>query len=380
MTWEWTFSPAEVLTALALALAIYGVLLGLWVLGVRWVYRLRLPPPTLLKTRAADGWTLALYHRAAAKRRFEEPVLLCHGLAANHHNFDFEPPYSLAHVLAEAGFECFSIDWRGTGASHPAAPGKRIANYCADDHIQQDGPAFLDEVLARTGAKRAFWVGHSLGGLVGYGVAQGPHRDKLAGLIAVGSPVHFQYARWIRFALRLGVMAAWPFSLRQRLMSIALAPFLGHVTLPLSDVIANPRHIPPPLQRKIYSHLMSSISRRMLRQFEDWLVNDAFRSEDGRIDYREGIRRVTTPLLVMGGSADALATPFAIRTQYELSGSADKTLLMLGCAHGGAMEYGHGDLIFGSSAPVEVFPSIRDWLAERATPLAADADSRPEDP
>ena len=103
-------------------LALLGVNL-LWVLAVRWWYRLRTAEPERLKVRCQDGWELTVHVRRATHRRFEEPVLLCHGLAANRCTFDFEPPYSMAHFLAEAGFDCFSVEWRGIGHSHAARPG-----------------------------------------------------------------------------------------------------------------------------------------------------------------------------------------------------------------------------------------------------------------
>src|SRR5688572_25084897 len=142
-----------------LALILLAGLFALWIRVVRRVYRLNRPRATAIRVHASDGWELTMFHRAPAVRRFEEPILLCHGLAANHRNLDLEPPYSIALYLAEAGFECFAVDWRGTGRSQGAPKGRRASDYCVDDHIQQDAPAFLQEVLRRTGAKKAFWVG-----------------------------------------------------------------------------------------------------------------------------------------------------------------------------------------------------------------------------
>src|SRR5688572_2870283 len=110
-----TWAPAAIALLL---LWVTGVVLWLW--GVRRFYRLRQERPVLYKTTCADGWELAVYHRPARGRRYAEPVLLCHGLAANHYNWDFDPPYSVAHHLADAGFDCYSVEWRGTGASRRA--------------------------------------------------------------------------------------------------------------------------------------------------------------------------------------------------------------------------------------------------------------------
>jgi pimeloyl-ACP methyl ester carboxylesterase len=347
-----------------LAVALLNVL---WVLGVRWWYRVRTTPPERLTARCRDGWELAVHVRRAPQRRFEEPVLLCHGLAANRRTFDFEPPYSLAHVLAEAGFDCFSVEWRGIGQSRHPPRAFRWPHVTVDDLVALDGPALIEAALAQTGARRALWVGHSLGGLVGYAVAQGPSGAKLAGLLAMGSPVFFQVDPLMHRLMALGVRAAWPRGFRNEWLSVTLAPFLGYATLPLSDVVVNPRHILPPIQRKVYANVMSSMSRDVLVQLHDWMEHDAFRSLDGREDWRAGLSRLSLPVLVLGGSMDRLAPPENLRAQYELIGSPDKSLHIFGCERGDKMNYGHGDLLFGTGAPLEVYPEIRRWLEAHAT-------------
>lgn len=343
----------------------------LWVLAVRRFYRLHSERPAKRMVRCADGWELAVFHRAPAVRRFEEPVLLVHGLAANHYTFDFDPPYSLAHVLAGAGFECFSVDLRGTGSSRRPPRGRR-SQWTVDDHVTLDAPALIGHALEATGASRVLWVGHSLGGLIGYAVAQGPAAKQLAGMVALGSPVRFRFAPWLKLALGLGVITAWPFNFRQTLVSIALAPFLGYVNVPLSSVVANTRHIEPRVQRQVYAHLMSTMGHRVLAQFADWVAHDAFRSRDRKVDWRAGLANLSLPLLVMGGRADRLAPPEALEAQYALAGSEDKRLVILGTPEGMGMDYGHGDLLYGSGVPTEVHPRILAWLREHATPLSSD--------
>ncbi|MFL5343700.1 MAG: alpha/beta fold hydrolase [Hyalangium sp.] len=353
-------------------LLVLAGLLGnvVWVLSVRRLYRPRTAPPQLLRARCQDGWEIAIHARRAPKRRFEEPVLLCHGLAANRFTFDFAPPYSVAHYLADAGFDCFSVEWRGTGHSRQPPPGRRSTDFTIDDHILQDAPALLELALKETGAKRAFWLGHSMGGLVGYAVAQGPQAPRLAGLLVLGSPVFFKSEPLMRSLLSLGVRAAWPGSFRQEWMSATLAPFLGYVNLPLSELLVNPEHIPPPIQRQVFANMMSSMSRKVLLQFQDWIEHDAFRSYDGQVDWRAGLSRLTLPVLVMGGSSDRLATAENVRKQYELlASSSDRTLHVFGRDRGDKMDYGHGDLMFGTGAPLEVYPLIGKWLKDRATPL-----------
>lgn len=342
-----------------------------WIFAVRRFYRPRAEPPQRLEAICRDGWRLAVYARRTTQRRFKEPILLCHGLAANRHSFDFEPPYSLSHYLAEAGFDCFTVEWRGTGGSRRPPRGRRGTDFTVDDHIAQDGPALLELALRETGASRAFWLGHSLGGLIGYGMAQTDPR--LGGLVAMGAPVFFKFEPFMRVLLDLGVKAAWPFSFRNEWVSAGLAPFLGYVTLPLSDVVINPQHIPPAVQRRVYANMMSSISRKVLLQLQDWISHDAFRSFDRTRNWRAGISGLTLPVLVTGGSSDQLAPPECLKAQHALLTAEDRTLHVFGRDRGDRMDYGHADLLFGEGAPSEVYPLVRTWLEERATAVA-DAD------
>src|SRR5215813_5100440 len=195
---------------LVLAVAVYLV-------AVRTYYRLRSPRPERAWVTTPDGTRMAVYRRRPAVRRFVEPVLLCHGLAANYINFDFDPPHSLAHVFAAAGFEVFTVDWRGAGASRAPRLWQKFL-YDADDLIAQDGPALLAHALERTGAPGAFWVGHSLGALVGYGVLGGPHGGRIRGLCALGAPVYFRYTGWVFRLSRLALLLSWPVAFRQRLL------------------------------------------------------------------------------------------------------------------------------------------------------------------
>jgi pimeloyl-ACP methyl ester carboxylesterase len=211
-------------------------------------------------------------------------------------------------------------------------------------------------------------VGHSLSALIGYGVLGGPDGGRIRGMCALGAPVFFRYTGWVVRLSRLALWLAWPLAFRQRWISIGLAPFLGRVTLPLTEVLLNPRAIAPGVLRKMYCNLVSSMGYRLLRQLDDWGRHDAFRSRDGRIDYRAQLRQVT-PVLVMGGSQDALASPQAVLGQADLLGSEDKTVMLFGPENGDTLDYGHGDLLFGEHAPMEVYPRILRWVADRASPV-----------
>lgn len=355
-------------TALAIVASV-GFATLLYLKAVRHVYRLRGNRPERLYTRTADGWMLAVHRRTPAVRRFREPVVLCHGLATNHLNLDFELPYSLALAFSEAGFLVYSLDWRGAGDSR-APSGRGRFDFDVDDLITEDAPAVLDLVLAEADARQAFWVGHSLGGLVGYAVLGGPHGARLKGLCSLGAPVYFRYPRWLAVAMRATTWLAWPLAFRQRLLSLACAPFVGRLSLPLSDVLVNPKAIAPRVLRSIYANLIDSMGYRLLRQLDDWTRHDRFCSRDAKADYRARLADVHAPVLVLGGTLDGLAPPTTIHGQAALLGSEDKTVMLFGRDNGDTLDYGHGDLLFGMGAPTEVYPRIVAWVEERASATA----------
>src|SRR5690606_8506895 len=75
-------------------------------------------------------------------------------------------------------------DLRGHGRS--AELGSRRSRG-VDDYIRGDLPAVLDRVLALSGFDKAFFVGHSLGGLCS-AATSATRAEQVAGVVTIGSP------------------------------------------------------------------------------------------------------------------------------------------------------------------------------------------------
>lgn len=321
--------------------------------------------PVRHEVTTADGWTLSVWHRAPAQRRYLEPVVLCHGLANNAAFMEFVPEASLAQYLAEQGFECYSVNLRGAGQWRGPDMGPLDASF--DDHVRGDLPAIIDFVRRQSGQQQLFWVGHSMGGLVGLVGAGSTGQEAIRGLVTVGAPLFFRYHWQVRTAIKVArAMAAsgW-FPMRE--LSTFIAPMAGRVRVVLPHSPANLDNISPQAQRVLLAHVFAPIWRGVLAQLEDWVDHDVFRSRDRRVDYRELVKALKLPLLVVGGSADTLAPLDNTEAYYDLSSSPDRTLVLLGKRFGQREEYGHGDLLIGKHARDEVFPRIAAWLAQRAT-------------
>ena len=116
-----------------------------------------------------DGLSLVVEHHAVANPRAR--LVIVHGYAEHRRRYD--------HVVAklrERGFECHTFDLRGHGESEgPKAHVSRFEDYLED----------LDAV-AKTVAKPAMLLGHSLGGLISLAYVRA-HPETFTALV-VSSP------------------------------------------------------------------------------------------------------------------------------------------------------------------------------------------------
>ncbi|GMT02470.1 hypothetical protein PENTCL1PPCAC_24644 [Pristionchus entomophagus] len=86
----------------------------------------------------------------------------------------FNPPESSpAFILADAGFDVFLMNQRGTtyGRRHTTLSpgfGSKFWQFTQDDFAKYDATAVIDKVLEVSGHQSLHWVGHSQGTLIGF--------------------------------------------------------------------------------------------------------------------------------------------------------------------------------------------------------------------
>src|SRR5438105_830457 len=145
--------------------------------------------------RTSDGWVLQVSRYKPVPQPWHQPILgqpllLVPGWSQNRHAFtcgDF------VKQLLAYGADIHIIELRGHGLSNQAlqiARGLRPRDldwdWDIDSYFLHDVPAAVEAVKARTGRAKIFYLGASMGGMLGYGYA-GCH-DDLAGLVAIGAP------------------------------------------------------------------------------------------------------------------------------------------------------------------------------------------------
>ncbi len=351
-------------------LGIFMVLLAFGTAGALWLelVSLRFPPSLggaeLHSVTTDDGWTLRVAIRRAPVRRFETPVVLAHGLANNLHFF--EAPGSLARFLSTAGFDCYSVEFRG--AAGPLS--LEACDVSFDDHVRFDSPTLVRFVLQHSQQTQVHWVGHSLGGLIGaaYAGSTNAGASTLKTLTTIGSPVFLQLPPHTRWLLRLGIRLAVAGSLPAHWLTRAAAPF-AFLTVPFKNLSTNLDNISPSLRQYASANAFAPIWRGVLKQLSHWLTVQRFCSNDGSIDYRQELAALKLSMLVISGTVDGLCLPSAALAHYQQLSSADKLLLSFGKAHGQQQDYGHGDLCLGQHAPSDVFVPLLTWLEARSRSL-----------
>jgi pimeloyl-ACP methyl ester carboxylesterase len=340
-------------------LLVGALLVALDSVFVSWWYALP-DRPMRVDVPTPDGWTLVAWHRPAVRRRFDVPIVLCHGLANNHAFMEFRGHQNLAKFLSELGFDCYSVDLRGAGESK--APDEGPWDATIDDHIGIDLPALVEAVCERSGSQRVIWVGHSLGGVVALAAASTTLKDRFAALITIGSPVVFGLHRHLRWLIRIARALA-PWGQFDSTLARLIAPVAAYTPAPkLVYATANLDNLAGEDQRFLLANVFAPMWNGVLRQLDDWLANDSFRSVDGAVDYRAGIETLSVPTLVIGGSVDHLAPVASTRVLFELVKSPGRQLALFGKEFGHSAEYGHGDLVVGARAHLEVYPVIGRFL------------------
>lgn len=317
---------------------------------------------------ADDGWKLEVRHWLPRGEASLGPVVLSHGFMNNADAMTLPGPNDLAVRFRDAGFEVFAVSLRGATGSAALPRGGRFAAVDFDAHVLRDAPAVLRLVEAVSGPKKVLWVGHSMGGLIGLALAQGPDAGRLAGVAALGSPTHWAaVGGLLRFLAWVGRPLAAMGRLPVRLPAQLVGPWAGRGPFPTPDLpFIRGRNTEPSLLQTTAWHALDDAPAGTLRQMADNLLADVWRLRDGT-DLRAGLARIQLPVFLAGADSDQLAPLAGIVATHGALGTPDRQLLKLGTAHGSKAEYGHGDLLVGRNAPEELFAPLIAWAKRVAS-------------
>ncbi|MFB6347612.1 MAG: alpha/beta fold hydrolase [bacterium] len=330
----------------------------------------------LHEVSSRDGTELALWRYLPKAESPGEPILLVHGLAANHRTFTYHNHSGLIPLLCEQGYDCWAVDLRGRGKSE-----EPDEHWGFDDYAKKDLPAVIDTVLEQVDFPRMHWVGFSMGGMLYYALAGSlDYGDKLATGTTIGSPVKFHDPTLVDY---FGdQLHSFPFKLKKFPLSYLLRWLgftLGMVPEFMDLPLVNLNNVDDKILRRFPSVVFANTSTRAITQYPNWSVNDTWTDEDGTVNYRKGVENVRVPSLVIAGAGDELC-PTRGRAGYDKINTDDKKFVLASEDNGFHHDYSHLDLIFGKHANDEIYSEVVDWIErhpiEKSTSRKSRRDTR----
>lgn len=310
------------------------------------------------EVETADGEVLRLRHVAPQGPEVDAPpVMLLHGLAANHRAFHLRER-SLAEWLAGRGHDVWLPELRGHGASTVAGYDWRL-----DDYLREDLPAILEAMREHTGEDSVQWVGHSMGGvlLFCYGILE-PDNPVERG-VTIGSALDYSVGETgFRRLLELRPIIERFDKIPYGELMYLLAPALGRAPGAPESFNVWPSNIEDEVMRAVHARCFHDIPTSLLTSLATTFESRGLRLASG-FSFLDHTDRFRIPVRLVGGSRDAQVSPEALAwTADALAGPAEVTIH--GPERGDAEHYGHWDLLVGRRAPAETWPEIADWLEQ----------------
>ncbi|XP_035443509.2 lipase 1 [Spodoptera frugiperda] len=155
-----------------------------------------------------DGYILQMHRIPAGRRvvrRIDEPIakgkkviMIVHGLSGSSGDFVLMgPEKSLSYVLADAGYDVWLANLRGTDYSSHVNLTKneqKFWEFSFHEHGKYDVPAMIDHVLNVTGMEKIIYLGHSMGSTSFFTMMsmKPEYNDKISFCVAMGAAVYLE--------------------------------------------------------------------------------------------------------------------------------------------------------------------------------------------
>ncbi len=330
-----------------------------------WVRRLTVPAEYSERHELVthDDVPITLYRLEPPPTPTEPPVLVVHGLAANHRNVDAEPDRSVARYLHDQGRDVWLLTLR---SGNPTLSAAQRAKVDFRAMVHNDIPDAIAFVRDRTHADRIDYVGFSMGGMLLYAaLTRTVSPNALRRVAFIGSPARVSppilILRRLRFLPRIVFRGLW-----LRLGARMAAFVVELLRTPIHRFIYNPDNVGRGTTRRALVNLIEDVQAPLSADFATWALADGIVRVDGE-DIAAELPSVELPAIFFAGTADRIAEASAVRVAYERWGSdaesIDKRFVLMGREGGCRHDYGHGDLAIGDHLESELFVPLGAFLA-----------------
>jgi len=313
-----------------------------------------------------DQWKLRVC-RYRQERNHGEPVLLVHGLNANQNNFTAPADAGLADYLSERGYDCWTVDLRGTRSSRPPfAQGRDSVT--VEDFVWYDLPTVIAHIQKATGRAKIHYVGHSLGGLLLYAYVQAHGADKIASGTTLGAPTRFSDV--VPAVPKFLVQAALRFPRLAGEGLRAMVPFAKLAGKGISAFPINPNNLAPGMGLSDIYPIIEDPAPVVHAQVFGWADRGEVTLRQDALNLTKGYADMKFPLLAVYAPADPFVQLDAGKAFFESIKNSDKKMVVCSRENGCCEDYNHCDLAFSREGAREVFEPIMQWIKAHPGPDA----------
>jgi len=324
-----------------------------------------------------DSWPVRLYRRTPAGGG-GEPVFLPHALGTNHLNYEVPVGHSLVDALVDAGYDCWTMDFRGD-RSCPPPKGMSRRNTHVDDYLTKDIPAALEYIQTTTGHEQVHWIGHSMGGMLLYAYEAISGNENIASATTFGSPIGFKDTR-----IKSGAAIAWLAANFPPLLSGAIrgaTPFARYFRPQVPGLPINWDNMDPDLDTQAHYNMLEAPPGGVCSDMNRWAMSQDWKMLNGELDVPAALRKSTLPLLAFFAQDDPFVNLDDAEDFMDNLPTDDKAMVVLSKEEGCEADYNHCDIPFSPNADIEVFVHVVEWLQEHpigAKPAVSKRSSRVE--
>jgi alpha-beta hydrolase superfamily lysophospholipase len=328
---------------------------------MRWQHRYRPQFDEVVFVRTSDGWEVPL-HIYKPRKSNGEVLFMQHGLGANAQSFDYGDGVGMAPWFRARGYTVYVANGRGKGEARrtsdavPPYRETRFQNYLSDLEV-------CLKWVSKRHRKNVHFIGHSLGGILGYClVADSVHGKDvhLKSMMSIGSALDYSRDSQFRDVAKLLPLANWlplvPLHWANRLM----LPFRGIV----NPIVRFGTNIDNMDDRVLVRWMLDGVGWEpsgVLQELAEMVLGRGLRRTDGTF-YADDLSKSKIPVAALAGTVDEQSSEDAVRETFEACKGNGKLFRSFGRRYGEICDYGHEDLVSGREVDAEVYPAIQEWI------------------
>lgn len=305
------------------------------------------------------GWRLSLscYRASTLKEPRGRPVLIIPGYGMNSFIFSFHPSGpSMVECLAARGLEVWTVDLRGQGRTIRDRGSQR---YSMVDLAVADLGAAIRHVVARTATATSTvdLVGCSLGTALAFAHVSIVRDAPVHAIVSMAGVVTWREVHpLVRVAFGSPRMAGLMRMKNTRRLARLALPVIVKVAPSLMSVYLNERSTDLSQTARMVQ-TVEDPHPIINREIAEWLKRGDLVLSG--VNISERLRSLTNPYLCVTANADGIVLPGTSRHPYDVIGSENKQLLVVGDEQ---LPLGHADLFVCKGAQPRVFAPIADFL------------------